>query len=170
MLPEYFIYLGLLANFTGGLVYLKDTLTGKAKPNRVTWLLWSIAPLVGFAAEVNKGVGLPSAMTFMIGFMPLLVFAGSFVNKKSRWKIGVFDLVCGGLSILGLILWLLSKDANIAIVFAILSDSLAALPTIRKAYLYPETESANAFWGGTIGGLLTLLTLTRFDLANLGFL
>jgi len=169
MIPEYFIYFAVLANFMGGIVYLKDTLTGQAKPNRVTWLLWAIAPLIGFAAQIQAGVGLSSAMTFIVGFSPLLIFIASFFNKQSRWNLTAFDLICGTLSILGLILWIMTNDPILAIIFSILADGLAALPTIKKSFYHPESESEYAFLGGTISGLVTILALTRYDLANLGF-
>jgi hypothetical protein len=169
MIPEYFIYFAVLANLMGGVVYLKDTLIGRAKPNRVTWLLWAIAPLIGFAAQIKAGVGLSSAMTFIVGFTPLLVFISSFFNIKSRWNLTAFDLVCGALSILGLILWIITNDPILAISFSILADGLAALPTIKKSFYHPESESEYAFLGGTISGAITTLALTRYDLANLGF-
>lgn len=169
MISEHFVYLAVLVNFIGGFVYLKDTLTGKAKPNKVTWFLWALAPLIAFAAEIKQGVGIISLMTFSVGFYPLLIFIASFFSKKSEWKLGAFDLICGALSILGLVLWFITKEAEVAILFALLADGLAALPTIKKSFYYPETESASAFIGGTIGGGLTLLTLKNFDLAHLGF-
>lgn len=83
MLDERFVYLGFALVFFGGLSYLIDTVRGKNKPNRVTWFFWAVAPLIAFAAEIQKGVGLRSLMTFSAGFSPLLIFIASFVNKKS---------------------------------------------------------------------------------------
>ncbi len=169
VIPEYFIYFAVLANFIGGLAYLKDTLSGKAKPNRVTWLLWTIIPFIAVAAQIKEGVGLPTLMTFMVGFNPLLIFIASFFNKKSEWKLGKFDLICGGLSMIGVLLWILTKDANLAILFSIIADGLAALPTIRKSFSNPETESENVFIGGIIAGGITILALKSYNLAHLGF-
>lgn len=69
-----------------------------------------------------------------------MIFLASFVNKKSEWKLTRFDLTCGTLSLLGLALWLITKEGNVAIFFSIVADGLAAVPTIVKAYRYPETE------------------------------
>lgn len=169
MIAEYFIYLGAIASFIGGFAYLRDTISGKAKPNKVTWLLWTIIPFIAVAAQIKEGVGLPTLMTFMVGFTPLLIFIASFFNKKSQWKLGKFDLICGGLSILGVMLWIVTKDANLAILFSIIADGLAALPTIRKAFYNPETESENVYLGAIVAGALTILALKNYNLANLGF-
>jgi predicted CDP-diglyceride synthetase/phosphatidate cytidylyltransferase len=170
MLNQNFIIIGTLIGAVGSLAYLVDTVKGKVKPNRVSFLLWSIAPFIAFAAQIKQGVGLESLMTFSTGFLPLTTFIASFVNKKAEWKITKFDLVCGVLSILGLILWLVTKVGNIAITFSILADALAAIPTIVKAYKYPDTEIAWPWIATVFGVVLTLLTLNELTFANSGFI
>jgi len=170
MLNQNFIIIGTLIGAVGSLAYLIDTVKGKVKPNRVSFLLWSIAPLIAFAAQIKQGVGLESLMTFSTGFLPLTVFIASFVNKKAEWKVTKFDLVCGVLSIIGLILWLVTKVGNVAITFSILADGLAAIPTIVKAYKYPDTEIAWPWIATVFGVVLTLLTLNELTFANSGFI
>src|SRR5207244_4891005 len=109
MINQNFVIVGAIIAAVGGLSYLLDTLKGKVKPNRVSFLLWSIAPLIAFAAQIKQGVGLESLMTFSTGFLPLTIFIASFANKKAEWKVTKFDLICGALSIFGLILWLITK-------------------------------------------------------------
>ena len=154
----------------GSVAYLVDTVKGKVRPNRVSFLLWSIAPFIAFAAQIKQGVGLESLMTFSTGFLPLTVFIASFVNKKAEWKLTKFDLFCGVLSMVGLILWLITKVGNIAITFSILADGLAALPTIIKAYKYPDTEIAWPWIATSFGVILTLFTLNTLTFANSGFI
>jgi len=170
MLNQNFIIIGALIGAVGSVAYLVDTVRGKVKPNRVSFLLWSIAPLIAFAAQIEQGVGLESLMTFSTGFLPLTTFIASFVNKKAEWKITKFDIGCGVLSILGLILWFVTKVGNLAITFSILADALAAIPTLVKAYRYPDTELAWPWIATVFGVILTLLTLNRLTFANSGFI
>lgn len=132
--------------------------------------MWSIAPFIAFAAMLKQGVGISSLMTFSTGFLPLIVFIASFVNKKAEWKLTRFDLICGFLSLVGLILWLITKVGNIAIFFSIVADGLAAIPTIRKAYYYPETEIAWPWFATAIGVVITLFTLKSWTFADWGFI
>lgn len=169
MINPYFILVGVLAQFLGGLSYLIDTVKGKIQPNKVTWFMWMLAPMIAFTAEIKQGVGIASLATFIAGFTPLLVFTGSFINKKSEWKLNRFDLICGLLSILGLILWIITKVGNIAILFAILSDGLAALPTAIKSYYYPKSESDTAYWGQSINGGIALLIIPKWDFQHYSF-
>ena len=68
MINPNFVFLGAAFSIIGALSYARDTIRGVTKPNRVSWLLWTIAPLLAFAVELRQGVGLQSVMTFAVGF------------------------------------------------------------------------------------------------------
>lgn len=169
MLNENFIFLGVFIGGLASLKYLFETIQGKVQPNKVTFFLWALAPFIAFFAQIKQGVGIQSLLTFAVGFSPLLIFLASFVNKKAQWKLGTFDFICGGLSLLGLLLWYITQIGNLAIIFAIVADGLAALPTIIKAYKSPESESGVLYLGGFISALSTLLTIRTWTFAYWGF-
>lgn len=169
MINENFVILGLMIGALGGIKYLIETIQGKIQPNKVSFLLWALAPLIAFAAEIKQGVGIQALLTFSVGFGPLLIFFASFINKKADWKLGPFDFICGALSLIGLFLWYITKNGNIAIIFALLADGLASLPTIVKTYHYPETEYRWAYFTSAISGTVTLLTINTWNLAYYGF-
>jgi len=58
MLDVKFVLVGALLNLSGSSKYVFETIKGRTKPNRISWLMWAIAPLIAFAAELNQGVGL----------------------------------------------------------------------------------------------------------------
>ncbi|MFH1181377.1 MAG: hypothetical protein V1702_00290 [Candidatus Woesearchaeota archaeon] len=169
MINENWVILGAILQLIGILSYFIAMQKGKVKPNRVTWFLWALAPLIAFFAEIKQGVGLLALMTFMVGAGPLFIFSASFFNKNSAWKITRFDIICGALSIAGLILWIVTRVGNLAILFSILADGLAALPTVRKAYLYPETEDYQVYFFGDISAVITLLAINTWTFAYFGF-
>jgi hypothetical protein len=53
--------------------------------------------------------------------------------------------------------------------FAILADALAAVPTIVKAYSYPETENYWAYLFALTGAVITIPTIDHWDFAHYGF-
>lgn len=169
MIHPNFVVLGFILNLIGSFSYIVETIKGKIKPNRVSWFLWALSPLIAFFAEINQGVGIQSLITFSVGFVPLLVFIASFVNKKSVWKLQAFDFICGALSIIGLILWQLTKVGNIAIVFSILSDGLAAVPTVVKSYTNPDSENYIVYLFTTFNAIITLMTINIWNFANYAF-
>jgi hypothetical protein len=169
MINENFVILGALISLLGGISYIVDTLKGKVKPNRVSWGLWGAGVMVAFAAEVSQGVGIQSLTTFMVGLVPFLIFLASFVNKKAYWKITKFDLCCGALSLIGLLFWYITKVGNIAILFAIFADLLAGVPTLIKAFKYPETENWVEYLFSAINVVILLLTITVWRFEYIGF-
>lgn len=93
MLHPNFVIVGAFIFFLGSIGYFVETLQGKVKPNKVTWFIWTLAPLIAFFAEIQQGVGIQSLLTFMVGFVPLIIFIASFVTKKAYWKIGRLDII-----------------------------------------------------------------------------
>lgn len=166
---QYFVFLGAAVNIGGAFFYIRDTLHGKTKPNRVTWLFWSLAPLIAAAAAFSDGVGWAVLPVFMAGFGPLLIFIASFVNPNSYWKLGPLDYGCGALSLLALALWGITKEPNIAIAFAIASDGLAAVPTLIKSWNHPETESAVAYTTGLFNSLTSFAAIKLWGFSELAF-
>jgi hypothetical protein len=142
---------------------------GQTKPNRVTWFMWSIAPFIATAAALSNGVGLAVIPVFMSGFSPFLVFTASFFNKKAYWKLSSFDYLCGLLSGLAIAIWFVTKDPNLALIFAIVSDALAAAPTLIKAWHNPETESAWPFIIGVFSPMTSFLVATVWGFSELAF-
>lgn len=167
--PKILVIVPVLSMIGSG-SYIYAVLKGRAQPNRVTWILWAIAPLIAFAAQIQGGVGLlQSLLTFMVGFGPLLVVIASFFSHGAVWKLTTFDFVCGGLSVLGLLLWFVTRENNIAIFFAIMADGLAALPTLVKSYKEPESEDATVFILGATSAGLTMLTFDEWTFTNAAF-
>jgi hypothetical protein len=170
MIDQNWIYVGALLNLIGSVTYVVATIKGKTSPNRVTWFLWALAPLVAYGAMLGEGVSpLDGLMTFMVGFGPLLIFIASFFNKKSVWKITRFDMICGALSLLGLVGWLLTRTGSVAIFFSLLADGLALLPTLAKTWKAPETENYVVFLNGAISAAITMLALQVYDFEHMAF-
>lgn len=169
MINENFVFFGAFLNLIGSVNYVYNTIKGKTKPNRVTWFLWALAPLIAFSAMISEGIGRSAVMTFMVGFGPLMVFIASFVNRKSVWKITKFDFVCGVLSLIGLALWAVTKNAALAILLSIVADGLALLPTLIKAWTNPETESHLVFMNGALSAFITMLTIKTWTFAEGAF-
>lgn len=169
MLNENFVLVAAIISIIGNIGYVIGTLQGKIKPNRVSFFLWTLIPMIAFAAEIKQEVGIQSLTTFMAGFGPMSISIASFINKKAYWKITKFDIVCGILSLTGLLLWFITRVGNIAIFFALIADALASVPTVVKAYRYPETEAPFPWLSSTLAGLITLLTITTWSFAYYAF-
>jgi hypothetical protein len=169
VINENWIYLGTAIGAAGALVYLRDTLRGTTQPNRVTWLLWAVAPLLAAAVEFSEGAGLRALPTFMVGFMPLLIFIGSFHNSAAVWKVRRMDYACGAFSVVGTIIWLVTRNGVLAISAAIAADFLAGVPTLMKSWTHPQTETVHSYVGALISMIVLLLMVDQWTFDVVAF-
>ncbi len=166
---QYLVVLGAVIQLVGVLSYIRGTLRGETKPNRVTWLLWGVIPMIATVASLSDGVRWAVLPVFMAGLGPLLIFAFSFVNQNAYWKLGRLDYVCGLFSVGAIILWVLTKSAAAAIILSIIADALAAAPTLVKAWHQPETEKIGPYLAGFISQLTALAAFKLFSLSEIAF-
>lgn len=169
MLDARFVYAAAAVTFIGILVYAIDTFKGRTKPNRVTWVLWTAIPLITFLAQLSKDVGLSAVFTLAYALGPLIVVIASLTNKNAYWKLTTFDYICGAISVLAVILWLITGNGTTAIILSIAADFAAGLPTLRKSYVDPTSENVSAYIVGIISGGITLLSLQTWHLASVIF-
>ena len=170
MIPEYFALVGAAIASLGGLYYLYETITGKTKPNRITWLLWGLFPMIVFIAQKAQGVEGLSWVSFAAGFTPLLVLLASFLNKKAYWKTEPKDYYLMAAALLGIVLWLITDNANLAILLSLAADLFAGVPTIIKAHKHPETESWIAYAISAVGFGLGIFAIRSFIFENFAFI
>ena len=169
MIDPHFVLLGTALSLPGSAGYCRAMFQGRAQPNRVSWMLWALAPLVAFAAEVSEGVGLPSVLTLSVGVGPLGVFLCSFVVRTGRWQIGAVDIACGALSLCAIGLWAVSGRGTTAIALSIAADALASIPTVRKAVSAPDTEHPLPYLAGMANAVITLFTIRHWSFSTAGF-
>ncbi len=169
MIPENYAIVGAVIGSLGGYYYLYETIVGKAQPNRITWLLWGIFPMVIFVAQRVQGIEILSWTSFAAGFTPLLIFAVSFFNKKAYWKTERLDYYLMATAIVGCILWAITDNPNLALLFSLLADLLAGIPTIIKSYRFPQSESWIAYAISAVGFGISLLAVQHYNLETTAF-
>lgn len=167
---HWLVVISALISVAGSAAYIRDTLAGRTKPNRLSWAMWAIAPLIGTGAALYANADpWTTVRIFLAGFIPLLVVFFSFFNRKSYWKLGVFDFICGALSLVALAAWLIADSPRIAILLAAAGDGFAALPTIKKAWINPETETGLTYIASLVSVILVLPSITIWNIENASF-
>ncbi|MDD5721426.1 MAG: hypothetical protein PHT16_03200 [Candidatus Pacebacteria bacterium] len=162
MLPENIIFIVILLSFFGHLSYLKSIIRGQAKPNLVSWFIWVLAPLIGVFFQYKAGAGLVSLPVFMDALLSFVIIITAILTKNGYWKINAFDLYCGFLALMALIFYVLTHNLGISILFAILSDALAATPTLIKTWKFPETETSTVYLIAALNSVLGLLIVKNW--------
>jgi hypothetical protein len=107
--------------------------------------------------------------TFMIGFMPLLIFLASFHDPAAVWKVRRLDYACGAMSLVGTAAWLATQNGVVAIAAAIAADFMAGVPTLMKSWSHPESESVSSYVGAVINSGILLLTVVDWTVEEVAF-
>ncbi len=164
------VIISICFSLFGSYNYIRDTIKGTTRPNRISQGLWAVAPLIGVGAALSSGAGaLTTVRTFMAGFVPLIILIASFANKTGYWKTTKFDYFCGLFSLVALIFWLLVDLPVYAVLFAALADCFAAVPTIKKSWTNPESETGIAYVMSLLSVIVIIPTIKVFDIQNSAF-
>ena len=168
--PQLLVVVSVLLMVWGAYDYLRDTLAGKTKPNRVSWSLWALAPLISLGAAFDADADVWASIRVLVGgIVPAVIFLASFINKNSYWRLGRFDWFCGGLSLAALVFWQLADSPLVAVLLATAANTLATVPTFVKAWNYPETESRLIFITSFISAILIIPVIPVWTIANSAF-
>ncbi len=162
MLPSYIIFLAIPVILAGYFFYFKDIFYGQTRPNIVSWFLWMLGPLIGVFFQLKAGAGLSVIPVFSAGFGPFVVVVVLFFKRNFIWKITTFDVICGIFSILALVLYALTHNLAISVLFAILSDLFAFIPTYIKGWKFPETETGILYFASAFNNILALLIIKNW--------
>ena len=168
--PHSLVIISTLLLLWGGYAYFRDTLAGRTKPNRVSWFLWALAPLVSLGAAFSADADIWASVRVLVGgVVPGVIFLGSFFNRKSYWKLTRFDWFCGGLSLTALLFWQLASSPLIAVLLATAANTFASIPTFIKAWNFPETETRLTFITSFLSAVLIIPAIPVWNIANSAF-
>jgi hypothetical protein len=157
-------------SLTGTFAYIRDMFKGKTKPNLVTWGLWAFAPILATGAALSAGADKWATIRiFISGFGPLLVFIFAFILNQSHWKLSRFDYACGVCSLVALFVWFGAHSPITAILLLAIADLLATLPTIIKAWKYPETETLYTYFIGLFTASIVIPAIPVWNIENSAF-
>jgi len=151
--------------FLAYIPYLRDILRGKTHPHIYSWFLWGLLTVVIFGIQITHHAGPGSFVTIVAGTMCLVVL---FLS----WRIGKRDIVFSDqvvlvLTLITMALWLLAKQPIIAITLACLTDLLAFIPTVRKSWHKPFSETLSLYQLNALRFGLAVIALDQYSYVNI---
>ena len=156
--------LGVVVGLIAYVPYLRDVLLGTTKPHVFTWLGWGIINAIVFAAQISSGAGAGAWVTV---FTSIAVFSiaimAFFWGEKN---ITVSDWIAFIASLSAIAIWVLTRDALWAVILVTLADTVAVIPTVRKAFYKPHEETALAYAIAVLRSILSIAALESFNIVN----
>ncbi len=160
--------LGGIITFASIIPYAKDILYGTTRPNIVSYILWGMLLAISMFAQSSSGASWSIILIWADLLVVVAVIAFCIFGYGYK-KYGRLEFFCFSLAIIAIISWQVTEEPVWAIIFALVADILAGVPTIVKTYRDPRSEIPTAWFMTAIGGVLGILSTTIIDLPNLLF-
>lgn len=147
--------------------YVRDILRLKTKPERGSWIIWTVLGFIAFLSQLAKGatdsLWMTIGQTTAVLVIVLLSIKYGYGGLEKR---DIRGLIGAGI---GLILWYLTREASFALLFVILIDSIGTLLTLIKSYKDPGSETLSTWIMSGTAGFFGMLAVGSFDLILLAY-
>lgn len=142
--------------------YIADIRKGKTKPHLYTWLIWSVTVCIGAAGVFVGGGGLLG--TIPVAIDAVLVVTICILSLKHGTKdIKPIDTLALSAAFVALLAWVYFDEPIIAVLLATAIDAFGYVPTYRKSFKDPTSET-KIYWIAAFGNVcLALLVLDEYS-------
>lgn len=156
--------LGVLAGvlaLLAAIPYIRDIIRGRTKPNRVSWFIWVLLQAIALLSQLAEG-GRDSVLLSggdLIASAIILVLA--FYKGESKWHWIDKAALLG--AAVGLSIWYFFNQPVLALLITVFIDFCGVVPTLRKAYAEPYSETLSTWLIVGVGGVCSILAVGKFD-------
>lgn len=160
-------YAAGIISLAGFFPYAAAIVRRRARPNRATWLIWSVVSALLFASYDASVGGAARWVPLSDTVGTAAIAALSF--RYGEGGLGRFDLACLGLAILSAFAWMLTGSAEMALGMNVFVAVLGALPTVRKAHVDPASESLLTWCIFLAGNSLNLVAIEAWSVKSAAY-
>jgi len=154
-MKELLLIIGVLLPLVSSATYIWAIIFGTVRPQVTTRFLLmiicglSLASLIASRDHTSVWLALVSCLQgIAIWGLSLWRGIGSLLNK--------LDLICLGLCVVGVVLWLLNGQAILGLIASIVADFIGCVPSIVKTVRLPHTETMLFYALDTLAGVCIL--------------
>lgn len=154
------VALGLASFFP----YVRDIFLKKTTPHIYSWLVWSILQTIGVIAMIGGNAGYGSFGLAMGGLVSVSVFLLSF--KYGTKNITIFDTICLVGALIAVMVYFFQKDPLLAVILITVIDFIGFLPTYRKGYMEPQSETVTLYLLSAISNAFALVAIIDYSMTT----
>lgn len=158
----------LVAVVWGYLPYFRDIFLKKTKPHAYTWLIWTITE---GTAVAGLWYGKGGWVTFAMAIVVILVFIIFLLSLRYGTRnITKGDTVILIAALLAIVVWWQLRNPLLAVAMATTIDFFGYLPSFRKTFEEPWTETPSSWAIFAFSSLLSLLALNQYNFLTLTYI
>lgn len=147
--------------------YIYDIVRGNTRPERASWLIWSVLTAIGFFSNLAIGATNSLWLLAVQGIGVIIVFLLSlWRGYGGLLKRDIVTLVAAGAT---LVVWRLTNQPVVAVYLSVLIDAMGGYLTVVKAYEAPETELLVTWILSGLAGACALLSVGKLNVALLAY-
>lgn len=152
----------VLLTFIAYIPYYRDILRGKTHPHVYSWSLWGLLTILIVALQIKGGAGPATFITAAAGILCIgVVILGLKHGKRDITK---SDTVVAILGLIAIGFWLLVDQPVVSIILVVLADLLAFIPTVRKSWYKPYTETLSLYVTNTLRFALGVVAVENYTI------
>lgn len=158
-------FLGILAvviTFIGYAPYVLDTIKGKTRPHIFSWFTWAFVTFIIFALQVLGHGGAGTYTTLATAILCTVIFLLGLRNGKK--DITKFDTIIFVITLIATGIWIFAKQPVISTLLIVTINTLANIPTIRKSWKDPHSETLFTWEMGAVRNFLGLVALSNYSI------
>lgn len=150
-----------ILTFVAYISYYKDILKGKTHPHIYSWFLWALLGILVVGLQIEGKAG----AAVLVSFAALLACIGVVLLsiKRGTRDVTKLDGYVAGLGVLATIFWLVVDQPVISVVLLITADLLAFIPTIRKSWSKPRSETLSLYITNAIRFSMALFAVKEYS-------
>ena len=161
-MKEFIGIVAVVLTFVGYVPYIRDTINGKTKPHIYSWFIWAFVTFIIFALQISGKGGAGAFTTLAAAILCLIIFILGLKNGQK--DITKFDTVTFIIALIATGIWVFAKQPDVSNILIITINTLANLPTIRKSWSKPYSETLFTWEMGVVRNFLGLLALANYSL------
>ena len=165
---EFLSAVAIAITFIAFFPYIRSIMQGQIKPHVFSWVIWGSTTFVVFLAQLEDNGGVGAWPIGVSGIITLFIALLAYI-KRSDITITRTDWVFFILAISSLPFWYFTSDPLWAVVTLTTVDVFGFVPTVRKAYLAPYSESLLFFSLFTVRNLIVIIALENYSVTTVLF-
>ncbi len=159
--------IAIALTFIGYFPYFSDLLKNKIRPHIFSWFIWGIVTFIIFALQISAGAGAGAYVTLTVSLLSFAIFVLSLRNGNR--DIEKMDVVFLVLALAAIPLWLVVKQPVLSIILLSTIDMLGFIPTIRKSWKDPYSETLLMYAITAVRHSFSLLGLVEYNIVTMLF-
>ncbi len=166
-MQEFFGYTSAILSIIMIIPYIVDIFKKTTKPERASWLIWTVLGLIAFFSQLAKGatdslwLTAGQTVSVLIVFILSIKYGVGGLNQRD-----IKALIAAGV---GLLLWALTKEALFALFIVIFIDFVGVFLTTTKAYKDPKSETISTWLMSGTSGIFGALAVGSFSFVLLAY-